>query len=202
MSIRFRWRQRRHSNLLLLHIMIFIIVTIGPDSRLSSSCIQRWRGQHPACRGGFGGGSGVTPTCCSSLHDLHQRHDRPRLWPFFLMHPALTRTTSDTLMWLRQRQLDLLLLLFFITSLTCGSQSQEVTFSFFNTEANFNFVPESKSQNQQRHDDIGIGQFLLQQQQQLTARYQYHWQILIVSSSTFRNASDSHSNRFHRIRSQ
>ena len=196
-------RLRQLDLLLLLFFMIFTIVMIGRDSGLSSSFIRRWRGQHPACRGGFGGGSGVTPTCCSSLHDLHQRHDRPRLWPFFLVLPALTRTTSDTLMWLRQRQLDLLLLLlFFITSLTCGSQSQEVTFSFFNTEANFNFVPESKSQNQQRHDDIGIGQFLLQQQQQLTARYQYHWQILIVSSSTFRNASDSHSNRFHRIRSQ
>ena len=30
------------------------------------------------------------------------------------MHPALTRTTSDTLMWLRWWQLDLLLLLFFM----------------------------------------------------------------------------------------
>ena len=48
-------------------------------------------------------------------HDLHHHHDRPRLWPFFLLYPALTRTTYDTLMWLRQRQLDLLLLLFFIT---------------------------------------------------------------------------------------
>jgi len=78
------------------------IITIGHDSGLSSSS---------ACRYGFGGGSGVTPTCCSSLHDLHHHHDRPRLWPFFLVLQALTWTTSDTLMWLRQRQLDLLLLL-------------------------------------------------------------------------------------------
>jgi len=78
------------------------IITIGHDSGLSSSS---------ACRCGFGGGSGVTPTCCSSLHDLHHHHDRPRLWPFFLVLQALTWTTSDTLMWLRQRQLDLLLLL-------------------------------------------------------------------------------------------
>ena len=110
-----RWlRLRQLDLLLLLFFMILIIVMIGHDSGLSSSFIQRWRGQHPACRGGFGGGSGVTPTCCSSLHDLHQRHDRPRLWPFFLMHPALTRTTSDTLMWLRWRQLNLLVLLFFM----------------------------------------------------------------------------------------
>ena len=48
LSMRLRWRQRRHSDLLLLH-MIFTIITIGHDSGLSSSCIRRWRGQHPAC---------------------------------------------------------------------------------------------------------------------------------------------------------
>ena len=44
-------------------------------------------------------------------HDLHHHHDRPRLWPFFLLHPAMAWTTSSMLMWLRWWQLDLLLLL-------------------------------------------------------------------------------------------
>ena len=59
----FQWRQL--DLLRRLFFMIFTIVMIGRDSGLSSSFIRRWRGQHPACRGGFGGGSGVSPTCCS-----------------------------------------------------------------------------------------------------------------------------------------
>ena len=90
------------------------IITIGHDSGLSSSS---------ACRCGFGGGSGVTPTCCSSLHDLHHRHDRPRLWPFFLLHPAMAWTTSGLSIRLRWRHSDLLLLHMIFINVMIGHDS-------------------------------------------------------------------------------